>query len=216
MILLLGDPLPLRYIFFLYLRQNPNFLENTSLKPISEGSLLDILSLLPDANAVYSGEELAIAFASDQMLEFWGKDRSVYGLPLDTAVPLLQGQDLVARLHQVYRYGETYEASGLRVTLMIGGVPETFFVDVVCRPIVADGAGGAVLHTIKKVSSSAFGPRPVEADETPSVAHVWDAAEPLARDDETKFFKMREVNQKLFNRLAESDLLFKSVLNRRR
>ena len=76
---------------------------------LSSDELLDILSLSDNATAIYTTEHVVIQSANDAMLNFWGKDKSIIGLPLAEGVPALKGQPFIDMLRDVWLTGETIE-----------------------------------------------------------------------------------------------------------
>lgn len=62
---------------------------------LTDHEILNVLSLSANALAVYSTEDIIIQTANDAMIAFWGKDRSIIGLPLEEAVPELSGQPFI-------------------------------------------------------------------------------------------------------------------------
>ncbi|MGO4708888.1 ATP-binding protein [Chryseobacterium sp. 2TAF14] len=62
----------------------------------------------PVAMASLKGENFKIEIVNDMVLKIWNKDRSVIGLPLEKALPELQGQPFIDILNNVYQKGEPY------------------------------------------------------------------------------------------------------------
>lgn len=169
--------------------------ENVPLQSLSEASLLDMLALLPQAVALYRGDDLEIAFASDQMLGYWGSDRSVYGTPLEIAVPFFKEQGLLAVLRKVFSSGESYTAGSVSLLLMDNNSLENFVVDMHFRPVISQGQTIAVLHTLQK-------PLPGQTAPT-GPADVMLAKSQLA--------EMHHLNKRLNDQLFQSDFLFRSI-----
>ncbi len=119
----------------------------------SNDELLEILSLSENAAAVYSSEALHIQSANDAMIGFWGKDRSIIGMPLEEAVPELKLQPFVNLLKEVWRTGGTYKAKDTAAVLKVEGKMQVFYFDFVCRA-VKDSAGKVycILHTAVNVT----------------------------------------------------------------
>lgn len=115
--------------------------------------LLEILSLSPNATAIYTGEEITIQAANDVMLGYWGKGRNVIGLPLVKAVPELEGQAFIDLLRNVWCTGESFEAKDTAAELKVGGRIRTFYFDFLYRAIRDDnGRVECILHTATDVS----------------------------------------------------------------
>ncbi|WP_129714836.1 PAS domain-containing protein [Pedobacter sp. SYP-B3415] len=127
---------------------------NSPIIPISNDSLLEVLSLTKNAVAVYNSEDLHIRFASESMLAMWGKDRGVIGQTLEEAVPDLSGQSFGGLLREVWRSGEPYIAQNIPANLTIAGKLQTFFFDVECLAIGNSRDGTeCILHTSTDVTA---------------------------------------------------------------
>src|SRR3954470_10202504 len=92
----------------------------------SEAKFRSIIEEAPVATALYMGRELIIGVANDQILSFWGQDRSAIGKRLEEAVPELAGQPFLEILDNVFTTGTTYEAHEASVYLANNGVPGTY------------------------------------------------------------------------------------------
>lgn len=101
----------------------------------SELRFKDLILNSDVATAIYIGEDLIIELANDRMLATWGKDKSVIGLPLEKAVPELEGQPFIEILKDVYRKGETYSATEDEAKLMRDGVLESNYYTFSYKPI---------------------------------------------------------------------------------
>ncbi len=120
---------------------------------LSDQALLDIMRLSQDATAIYCSEELHINFVNNAMLAFWNKDSSIMGMRLEDAVPELTVQPFIGLLKDVWRTGETFEATGMPAELMSGGEMQTFYFDFVYRAILNEnGETYCILHTASEVS----------------------------------------------------------------
>lgn len=126
---------------------------NTTPHLFSDRELLDILSLSPNATAIYTTPQLIIQTANDAMLGFWGKDKSIIGLPIAEGVPELKGQPFIGILENVWRTGETYEATDTPAQLLANGKLQQFYFDFTYQAIKnADGKVYCILHTAKDVT----------------------------------------------------------------
>jgi two-component system sensor histidine kinase VicK len=125
-----------------------------SVLQFSSDQLLEILAQAPDATAIYSGEQLIIQTANDAMISFWGKTRSVIGMPLEEAVPELRGQPFIPILQDVWRRGETYQSRDAEARLMVDGRMQTFYFDFTYFPLRnARGEVYCILHTASNVTA---------------------------------------------------------------
>ena len=119
----------------------------------SDRELIEILSLSPNATAVYSTDQIIIQIANDAMLAFWGKGKSVIGLPLEQALPELAGQPFIDILKDVWNTGITFEAKDTGAELLVDGKLQTFYFDFVYRPVKnQDGEVYCILHTTTNVT----------------------------------------------------------------
>ncbi|MES2266866.1 MAG: ATP-binding protein [Bacteroidota bacterium] len=120
---------------------------------LSSEELLDILSLSENATAIYTTEAIIIQNANDAMLRFWGKDRSIIGLPLEDAVPVLKGQPFIGMLKNVWLTGNTVEGIDTPAELEIDGEIRTSYYDFAYRAILnPDGSTRCILHTATDVT----------------------------------------------------------------
>ncbi|MDB5252146.1 MAG: walK [Flaviaesturariibacter sp.] len=87
------------------------------------------------ATAIYRGPELIIEFANPAMITLWGKDRSVIGMPLRTALPELEGQPFFGQLETVLRTGLAYSATEDRGDLEVDGILQTFYFNFSYKPL---------------------------------------------------------------------------------
>ena len=85
--------------------------------------------------AIYRGLDMIVELANDKMLRTWGKDSSVIGMPLEKAVPELEGQPFIDLLRKVYTTGETYSATEDRADLIVDGKLQTYFYNFSYKPI---------------------------------------------------------------------------------
>ncbi len=120
--------------------------------------LLDIFSASHIATAIYTTEDLVIEAVTDAMLAFWGKDRSVIGLPLEQAVPELVGQPFIGQMREVIKTGETFTASSTPAQLEIDGKLQTSYYDYEYRALKNEnGQVYCMLHTAADVTEKVLG-----------------------------------------------------------
>lgn len=106
-------------------------------KTIAERESLfrSIVEQAPVATCLFVGREMKVEVANDIMLEYWGKDRSVMGLPLAVAVPELEGQPFLQILDDVFTSGITYQDKAAPVVLAMGGIIGTYYFDFTYKPL---------------------------------------------------------------------------------
>lgn len=119
----------------------------------SAEELVNILSLSYNAIAIHKTEQLTIEFATDAMIQIWGKDKSVIGKSLEEALPELKGQPFIGMLQNVLRTGVTVEGTDTPADLMIDGKLQTFYFDFSYRAITNNtGETYCILHTATDVT----------------------------------------------------------------
>ncbi|MES2809148.1 MAG: ATP-binding protein [Bacteroidota bacterium] len=117
--------------------------------------LLHILTLSKDATAIYTGEDIIIAFANDAMLAFWSKGPDIIGMPLGEGVPVLKGQPFIDMLKGVWQTGKTVEGKDTPAELIINGEKQTRYFDFIYRAIKnPDGSTQCILHTATDVTKN--------------------------------------------------------------
>lgn len=120
---------------------------------ISNDILLSILQKSKDATGIYTTKELLIQFANDSLLQLWGKDASIIGLPLEQALPELKGQPFIKILENVWETGEVYKATDTQATLEIDGIKVTSYFDFIYEPLKdLNGQVYCILHTTEDVT----------------------------------------------------------------
>lgn len=101
----------------------------------SEVRFRSLVEEAPVATCLFVGREMRIEVANSKMIGFWGKDASVIGQPLASAVPELDGQPFLAILDDVFTSGKSYEARGARADLVVDGVLGTYYFDFTYKPL---------------------------------------------------------------------------------
>src|SRR5690606_16243679 len=69
----------------------------------SEIRFKELMEISDYSTGIYTGEDLIIDFANDQMIRTWGKDKSVIGKKLEDALPELQGQPFIKILKDIFK-----------------------------------------------------------------------------------------------------------------
>lgn len=80
----------------------------------SEERFRNIVTQAPMAISVLNGPDLTIDIANDAMLELWGKEQSIIGLPIVKALPEIEGQDFIKLLNNVYETGTAHYGFGTK------------------------------------------------------------------------------------------------------
>lgn len=125
--------------------------------------LLDVLALSKNATAIYTTDDIIIEAANDAMIAFWGKDRSIIGLPLEIAVPELKGQPFIGMLKNVLNTGITDAGEAIAAELEIDGKLQTSYYDYEYRAIKNDaGDPYCIMHTAADVTARVLGQKAIE------------------------------------------------------
>lgn len=127
----------------------------TPLNAYFDGNLLiQALQSSPEPTAIYSEENMIIHFANQGMLDLWGKDASVVGLPLLEAIPELADQPFLSILQRVWHTGETFAVRAAPVTLMHYGIKKVGYYDYEYKAIVDERRKTlCILNTAREVTS---------------------------------------------------------------
>lgn len=116
--------------------------------------LIQALQASPEPTAIYSEENMIIHFANQGMLDLWGKDASVVGLPLLEAIPELADQPFLSILQRVWHTGETFAVRAAPVTLMHYGIKKVGYYDYEYKAIVDERRKTlCILNTAREVTS---------------------------------------------------------------
>ena len=115
-------------------RQTAQYRLNTSLQE-SELFARSIIENSPVAKIVFTGEEMVINTANQNMLEMLGRDDSIIGQPVMVAMPELLGTPLMDRLRNVYTTGETYYQPEERIELVRFGKPYSGYYNYIYKAL---------------------------------------------------------------------------------
>lgn len=114
-------------------------MKNFLLKHVSFDSLITLFSQAPVALAMLMGKEQTVEVANEQILELWGKDANVIGLPIVEALPEIREQEFPSILKNVYETGVPYHGHGVLAKLVRNGIPTDCYFDFVYSPIFEYG-----------------------------------------------------------------------------
>lgn len=101
----------------------------------SQSRLNNLIMQAPVAIGVLKTRALIIDRANDKILQFWGKDKNVIGIPLAIALPELVGQPFLGILDDVYTTGIAYSNDEVPVMLENNGVLKKYYFDLLYQPI---------------------------------------------------------------------------------
>jgi PAS domain S-box-containing protein len=121
----------------------------------------------PVATCLYVGREMRVELANEIMLNYWGKDSSVIGLPIRHALPEINGQVYTGILEQVYDTGITYTGKASRAEIVRDGVRSAYYFDVTYKPL-RDSTGEvyAILDMAVDVTAEVIAMKELEESET--------------------------------------------------
>jgi PAS domain S-box-containing protein len=88
----------------------------------------------PVAVCIVTGEEYTVELANEEMLQFLGRTSAIVGKPILEALPEAKIQGLIDILDKVRTTGQPYFASAFPATLLINGVRELRYFDLVFKP----------------------------------------------------------------------------------
>ncbi len=101
----------------------------------SEERFRNFMYDIPMATAYYETENMVISLANDEMLRFWGKDKSVIGKTVAEAIPELNLQPSVETLKKVYQTGISYHADQEEFLVIIDGKEQKRWFSFTYKPI---------------------------------------------------------------------------------
>lgn len=130
---------------------------------LSCNDILDIFSASHIATAIYTSDDLIIEAVTDAMLAFWGRDRSIVGLPLIVAVPELSGQGFIEQLQEVLSTGKPIVGTGVPAETYINNKPTLRYYDYEYKALKNPlGEIYCLLHTASDVTERILGNEAIE------------------------------------------------------
>ncbi|QPH38915.1 ATP-binding protein [Pedobacter endophyticus] len=133
---------------------------------ISEGRFRSMIEQSPVAMSSLKGEEMVIEVANDAVLDIWGKERSIVGLPLALALPELDGQDFLDILANVYQTGTPFYGKELKASLSKNGIVSDHFLNFVYQPVAgSNGLTDSILIVANEVTEQVMARRIIEESE---------------------------------------------------
>ena len=132
----------------------------------SESRFRSLIQEAPFATALYTGSELIIEMANEVMIQLWGKDEKVIGMPLHLALPELEGQPFLNILDEVFTSGISYHTSDAKVDLMVGGVLGSYYFNFTYKPLRNEkGEVYAILNMAVEVTAQVLARKALEESE---------------------------------------------------
>ena len=118
------------------LTQFKNQLQNLNHTLIdSENRFRSLIENAPVAMASLKGKDFIIDVVNDAILQIWGKEKSVIGLPLGSALPEIKEQNFLNILTEVYNSGKSFHGKEHRTILTINGETVERYLNFVYKPI---------------------------------------------------------------------------------
>ena len=182
---------------------------------LSNEQLLQVLSTSNSAVAIHLTEDAIIQYASDRMIEIWGKDRSVIGKTLANALPELKGQPFIGMFKKVWNEGITISGTDTPAQLHVNGELHTFYFDFEYRAVKdADGKTLCILHTATDVTGRYINAEKVQSltEELRASNEELRAANEELNASNEELSESQQSLQELYNNLAESDLRFRNMV----
>ncbi len=132
----------------------------------SEARFTDLVMATPAATAVFVGRDMLIQQVNAPMLAIWGKDASVIGNVLHSAIPELEGQPFLAQLQHVYDTGEPFRQAESKAELIENGQPKTVWFNHAYNPLYDEsGTVYGVINTAVDVTAQVISRRQLEVSE---------------------------------------------------
>lgn len=120
----------------------------------------------PVAKLVYIGADMVVREANEKMLEILGRDNSIIGLPVTSAVPELGRTKLPEEYQQVLRNGEVSSKTAQRLEFIKEGRPYVGYYDYTLKPLVdAQGKAYGVIFTLIDVTDQVISRNKLEEAE---------------------------------------------------
>ncbi|MCF0054863.1 PAS domain-containing protein [Dyadobacter sp. CY356] len=133
----------------------------------SEAKFRLLIEEAPVATCLLVGREFLVEVANEEIIQFWGKDKSVLGKRLMDAVPELIGQPFLGILDQVYTTGKTYVGKSEPAHFMVNGKINTSYFDYTFKPLRnAAGEIYAILDMAVDVTSEVLARQALEDSES--------------------------------------------------
>ena len=132
----------------------------------SEERFRNIVTQAPVAIGILKGRNMVVETANASMLEIWGKEASIMGVPLLEALPEIKGQGFMELLEQVYRSGVTHYGSDTLARLYRGNKLEEAYFNFVYAPIRNDrSAVSGVMVIATEVTAQVNAKKALEVSE---------------------------------------------------
>ncbi|UFH53194.1 PAS domain S-box protein [Spirosoma sp. KNUC1025] len=132
----------------------------------SEEQFRNMVIQAPVAISILNSRDMTITIANDSMLEIWGKDSSVIGLPLIKGLPELEGQGFIELLEGVFDSGIAYYGFETLARLHRQGRLDEAYFNFVYAPVRNDAKNvSGVMVIATEVTAQVKAKRALEASE---------------------------------------------------
>jgi len=101
----------------------------------SEARIRYMIAEAPVPIGILTGKQLIIEAANHKILELWGKNSDIIGLPLNKGLPELEGQPFLELLNEVFRSGIAYNGNEIMAKLERNEVLEELYFNFVYHPL---------------------------------------------------------------------------------
>ena len=118
----------------------------------SEAKLRTLIDRAPVAIGLLKGPDLVIEAANPTILEVWGKDESVIGLPLLEGLPELKDQVYPSLLRSVFQSGVPYNGSESKVELVRNGKMEDVYFNFVYTPLFESAEVSGIIIVASEIT----------------------------------------------------------------
>jgi PAS domain S-box-containing protein len=130
----------------------------------SEARIRYMVADAPVAIGLLTGENMVIESANAKMLEVWGKDESIIGMPLHLALPEIKGQPFIEILNNVFTTGNPYYGNEFKAQLEFNGVLKAVYFNFVYHPLKQNtGATVSILLVATDVTEQVQARHVIEA-----------------------------------------------------
>jgi len=147
----------------------------------SEERTRSIVNQAPVAIGVLRGKDLIVESGNATILKVWGKDSSIFGLPIIEALPEIKGQGFAELLQEVYTTGVPFNGNGVLAKLEHEGKLQDLYFDFVYAPLRdADQNINGVLVVASDVTAQVLAKKEIETSEAKFRSLVEEAPVPTA------------------------------------
>jgi PAS domain S-box-containing protein len=130
---------------------------------LNQQNFSNLMAQAPVAIGVLRGPQLIIELANKQILQLWGKDESVVGLPIAEGLPEIKGQPFIGLLENVYNTGITFYGSEAKVALEREGALGDYYFNFVYRALTeSDGRISGIMVVATEVTEQVLSRRKLE------------------------------------------------------